>query len=167
MTAWCLNTSNVSLETSSVNRKNSNNPQRITDFLLKYKISSDSCYAVITNYFPVERYFCLYSWETLPCMRCSLNVINIYDLVFPFQHFSAFPGLDNSYPRQLVPRTTRTQDNSYPRQLVPRTTRTQDNSYPRQLVPRTTRTQDNSYPRRLVPRTTRTHVVWYGALSFH
>ena len=26
-------------------------------------------------------------------------------------------GLDNSYPRQLVPRTTRIQDNSYPRQL--------------------------------------------------
>ena len=36
--------------------------------------------------------------------------------------------LDNSYPRQLVPRTTRTEDNSYPSQLVPRTTRTKDNS---------------------------------------
>ena len=43
--------------------------------------------------------------------------------------------LDNSYPRQLVPRTTRTQDNSYPGQLVPKTTRTQDNSCPGQLVP--------------------------------
>ena len=28
--------------------------------------------------------------------------------------------LNNSYPRQLVPRTTRTQDNSYPGQLVPK-----------------------------------------------
>ena len=59
--------------------------------------------------------------------------------------------MDNSYPGQLVPKTTRTQDHSYPRQLVPRTTRTQDNSYPRRLVPRTTRTQDNSYPGQLVP----------------
>ena len=42
--------------------------------------------------------------------------------------------LDNSYPRQLVPRTTRTQDNSYPRQLVPRTTRNPDNSYPGQFL---------------------------------
>ena len=72
------------------------------------------------------------------------------------------PGdLDNSYPRQLVPRTirtkaTRTQDNSYPIQLVARATRSQDNSYPGQLVPKTTRTQDNSYPGQLVPKTTRT-----------
>ena len=57
----------------------------------------------------------------------------------------------NSYPRHLVPKTTRTQDNSYPRHLVPKTTRTQDNSHPRQLVPKTTRTQDNSYPGQLVP----------------
>ena len=72
------------------------------------------------------------------------------------------PGdLDNSYPRQLVPRTIRTQGNSYPGQLVPKTTRTQDNSYPRQLVPRTTRTQYNSYPGQLVPRTTRTQYNSY------
>ena len=59
----------------------------------------------------------------------------------------------NSYPRHLVPKTTRTQNNSYPRQLVPKTTRTQDNSYP----PRATRTQDNSYPRQFVPRPRATH----------
>ena len=59
--------------------------------------------------------------------------------------------LDNSYPRQLVPKTTRTQDNSYPRQLVPKKTRTQDNSYPWQFVLKPTRTQDNLYPRQLVP----------------
>ena len=53
--------------------------------------------------------------------------------------------MDNSYPRQLVPRTTRTQDNSYPGLLAPKTARTQDNSYPRQLVPRTTRTQQFGY----------------------
>ena len=69
--------------------------------------------------------------------------------------------MDNSYPRQLVPRATRIQDNSYPGQLVPKTTRTQDNSYPRQLVPKTTRTQDNSYPGQLVPRTTRTQQFGY------
>ena len=62
--------------------------------------------------------------------------------------------MDNSYPRQLIPRTTRTQDNPYPGQLVPKTTRTQDNSYPWQLVPKTTRTQDNSYPRQFLPKTT-------------
>ena len=73
---------------------------------------------------------------------------------------------DNSYPRQHVPKTTRTQENSYPGQLVPKTTRTQDNTYPRQLVPRITRTQDNSYPRQLVPTTTRTHVVWYDMIWF-
>ena len=56
--------------------------------------------------------------------------------------------MDNSYPRQLVPKTTRTQGISYPRQLVPKTTRTQDNSYPIRLVPKTTRTQDNSYSHR-------------------
>ena len=61
--------------------------------------------------------------------------------------------MDNSYPRQLVPKTIRTQDNSYPRRLIPKTTRTQDNSYPRRLVPRTTRTQDDSYPSKFVPRT--------------
>ena len=49
----------------------------------------------------------------------------------------SFRIMDNSYPRQLIPRTIRTQDNSYPGQLVPKTTRTQDNSYPRQLVPKT------------------------------
>ena len=64
--------------------------------------------------------------------------------------------MDNSYPRQLVPKSTRAQDNSYPRQLIPRITRAQDNSYPRRRVPKTThtkttRTKDNSYPRRLVP----------------
>ena len=65
--------------------------------------------------------------------------------------------LDNSYPRQLVPRTIRTQDDSYPGQLVPKSTRAQVNSYPRQLVPGTTRTQDNSYLGHRVPRPTRTH----------
>ena len=47
-------------------------------------------------------------------------------------NFLALPGsgptpsgiMNNSYPRHLVPRTTRTQGNSNPRQLVPRTTRT-------------------------------------------
>ena len=48
--------------------------------------------------------------------------------------------LDNSYSRQLVPKTTRTQNNSYPRQLVSRTSRTQDNTCPKQLVPNTART---------------------------
>ena len=75
--------------------------------------------------------------------------------------------MDNSYPRQLVPRTTRTQDNSYSGQLVPKTTRTQDNSYPRRLVPRTTRTQDNSYPRQLVPRTTRTLLFGYSITRWY
>ena len=64
--------------------------------------------------------------------------------------------MDNSYPRQLVPKASRTQDNSYSRQLVPRTSPNQDNSYPRQILPRTTRTRDDSYLRRLVPMTTRT-----------
>ena len=69
--------------------------------------------------------------------------------------------LDNSYPSQLAPRTTRIQDNSYPgqlvpRQLVPRTTSTQVNSYPGHLVPRPTRTHDNSYPGQLVLQTTHT-----------
>ena len=73
--------------------------------------------------------------------------------------------MDNSYPRPLVPRGTRTQGNSYPGQLVPKTTRTQDNSYPRRLVPRTTPTQDNSYPRQLVPRTTRTLPFGYYITS--
>ena len=52
-----------------------------------------------------------------------------------------------------------TQDNSYPRPLVPKSTRKQDNSYPRQLVPRTTRTQDNSYPGHFVPKSSRVRVV--------
>ena len=50
--------------------------------------------------------------------------------------------MDNSYPRRLVPKTTRTHDDSYPRHLVPKTTRTQAG----RLATNTTRTQDNSYP---------------------
>ena len=38
-------------------------------------------------------------------------------------------------PFSCDPLLHRRQDNSYPGQLVPKTTRTQDNSYPRQLIP--------------------------------
>ena len=79
--------------------------------------------------------------------------------------------LDNSYPSQLAPRTTRIQDNSYPgqlvpRQLVPRTTSTQVNSYPGHLVPRplvpmTIRIQDNSYSRQPIPKTVPTQGMSY------
>ena len=48
--------------------------------------------------------------------------------------------LDNSYPWQLMLKTTRNQENSNSRQLTLRTTRTQKNSYLRKLVPRATRT---------------------------
>ena len=58
--------------------------------------------------------------------------------------------LDNSYPRQCIPRT----DNWYPGRLVPRATRTQINQYTGQPVPKTTHTQDNSYPRRISVRLT-------------
>ena len=90
--------------------------------------------------------------------------------VFSLKNDRTYPmqDLDNSYPRQIVPRTIvpkrpRTQVNSYPEQLAQKGTRTQDNSYPvnsytGHLVPRTTRTQairtqDNSYSRQLVPKT--------------
>ena len=52
--------------------------------------------------------------------------------------------LDNLFPGQIIPRTTRMQDNSHMGDLVPRTVCTQDNSNPQQLVPRSTRSQDNS-----------------------
>ena len=49
--------------------------------------------------------------------------------------------LGNVYPRQILPRTIRTQGNSYIRQLEPKTTHIQDNSHPWQLVLKRTRTQ--------------------------
>ena len=67
---------------------------------------------------------------------------------------------DNSYPGQLVPRTTGTQGDLCPRQLVPRTTRTLDESYPGQLLPKTTRTQD-------LPRTTRIQDMSYAWHAWH
>ena len=80
----------------------------------------------------------------------TIPLLMLADVMMQTNKISAFSysslRIMDLYPRQLVPRTTRTQDNSYPGQLVPKTTRTQDNSYPRQLVPRTARTQDNSYP---------------------
>ena len=85
--------------------------------------------------------------------------------VKPLYGFMETRTQDNSYPGQLVPKTTRTHDNLCPRQLVLRTTRTQDNSYPRRLEPRRTRTQGNSYPRQLVPRTTRTLPLGYYITS--
>ena len=97
-------------------------------------------------------------WEylILAVLNCFEETLNIFVLFAISRHFDSwiptswktgiYRDLDNSYPRQLVPKKTRTQGNSYPRQLVPRTTRTQDNSYPGQLVPTTTRTQDNTYP---------------------
>ena len=81
-------------------------------------------------------------------------------LQMPRCHHSAMALriMDNSYTRQLVTKTNRTQDNSYSRQLLPKTTGTQDNSYPGHLVPKTTRTQTqgNSCSKRLEPKTTRT-----------
>ena len=76
---------------------------------------------------------------------------------------------NNSYTRELVPRTTRTKVNSYTGQLVPKSTRTQLTSCPGQLVLRVIRTQDNSYSRQLVPKTiatqgmsNRRHLIhWY------
>ena len=88
--------------------------------------------------------------------------------VFSLKNDRTYPmqDLDNSYPRQIVPRTIvpkrpRTQVNSYPEQLAQKGTRTQDNSYPSQLVHRPPCAQDNSYsgnsyPRQLVLMTTRT-----------
>ena len=115
---------------------------------------------------------CIAITKTLKCvcLRCTWVYYGAWAQWRPYRTCGVPPldlsrnvdrDLDNSYPKQLVPRTTRTQDNSYPGQLVPKTTRTQDNSYPGQLVPKTTRAQDNSYPGQLVPKTTRTHVVWY------
>ena len=80
------------------------------------------------------------------CLRHATNMIlTVYNILVFFYKRPILRDLDNSYPRQLVPRTTRTQDNSYPGQLVPKTTRTQDNSYTRQLVPKTTRTSCLGY----------------------
>ena len=98
---------------------------------------------------------CLIGITPRTCLK-SVLLLNSWLSMPSFNHGWIPVIMDNSYPRQLVPKTTRTQDNSYPRQLVLRTTRTQDNSYPRRLVPKTTRTQYDSYPGRLVPKTTRT-----------
>ena len=49
----------------------------------------------------------------------------------------------NSYPRQLIHRTSRTKGNSYPRQHVPNIVRNQDSSYPWQLAHRANFTQNN------------------------
>ena len=77
--------------------------------------------------------------------------------------FHGTRDLDIYYPRQLVPRTSRTQDNSSPRQLMPKTTRTQDNPYPRQTVPmwfnmiwNNVRWDDIWYD-----------VIWYDMISSH
>ena len=63
--------------------------------------------------------------------------------------------MENSYPRQCVPRATHTQNNSCTGLPVPKTNCTQDSSYAGQLVPKTTRTktpltQDQYHPRQLV-----------------
>ena len=83
---------------------------------------------------------------------------------------SIFAKRVNSYPSQLVTKSTRTQN------IVPESTRTQVNSYPKyctqvnsypsqlvpkilypsQLVPKSTRSQVNSYTGQLVPQSTRT-----------
>ena len=79
------------------------------------------------------------------------------------QNDYVYRDLDNSYQRQLVPRTARTQDNSYPVQLVPKSTRTQAKSYRGHLVPRTTRTQNNSYLGQFLHRACRIQDNWYTA----
>ena len=96
--------------------------------------------------------------HTMFCCRHSLQLWSCCQAAEQLNRYN-HGIMVNSYPRHLVPKTTRTQDISYPRQLVPKTTRTQDDSYPRQTrtqdnsyPPRATRIQDNSYPRQLVPR---------------
>ena len=87
--------------------------------------------------------FCTCTWQRIQTLatislktndcqeKCGTSFI--FAPVLDKRYGTWYRDLINSYPRQLVPRTTRTQDNSLPRQLVPRTTRTQDNSYPGQL----------------------------------
>ena len=54
--------------------------------------------------------------------------------------------METPEPHRMISRDSQNRDlnNSYPRQLVPKIIRTQDNSNTGQLVPKTTRTQDNS-----------------------
>ena len=134
--------------------------------LKAYGLSTNSCKLIASYLYKRKQHNCEYKnvqhvfksshWIASGSPVCSRTCKLPFDFsttpIGKCNRFGSLVGImDNSYPRQLVPRTTRTQDNSYPGQLVPKTTRTQDDSYPRQVVPKTTRTQDSSYPGQLVP----------------
>ena len=64
-------------------------------------------------------------------LKLAIIVVNIlcvgvwFNIKLRIKWYRINWDLDNSYPGQLVPKTTRTQDNSYTGQLVPKTIRTQ------------------------------------------